>query len=110
MRDVSHCPICQDPLHNYFSERDRSWRKMCNTKLDHRLYFAINEHSQNIRELNLMIGRGAETTINWFFEDRELAIIPEDGSLRWEELPFFEPDFSNFSKLKNKIRTLLNFV
>lgn len=109
----SNCPICQEPLLNDFRDKPSKhafgWQKTCNNKLDHFFYCAAKTaEDTNVYFISTSMRSNKKVVANWVLPEKTLVIT---GSVSDKRLviPWIEPDFSNYSKLVNKIKTCLVF-
>lgn len=111
MKAPTHCPICGDPLLNIFPPAEEfSTRvdKSCNKRLSHGIAMICED--DEVKSLSIGLDRGTHLQATWFFTLREIWILNmSKKEIPAVVIPFFDPDFSNYKKLVNKIKTYLLF-
>lgn len=116
MKTPSNCPICQKPLLNEekLSTGFPCWEKKCMG--NHYLVMTTKPgYDDQLAFLSLQLS--PKCFVNWNFfvpgicwlSDAPIKIQASRKKVRIERLPFFEPDFSDYKKLLNKIKTLILF-
>lgn len=106
MNVPTKCPVCGDPLLNSFgiAPEGKSLWKSCNKRLNHNIEFFLQSEVDNrVGRFTIILGK---LRVSWWLSEQRLQII-KDGKV--EDLPFFEPDLSDYGKLINKLRTYLTF-
>jgi hypothetical protein len=112
-----NCPKCNGALLNEFKSTTglNCLHKTCYTKLDHKIEFiaSIVDGSHNTTSsvcLDSFYLKG--TSIVWYPIMKSLwyfAIPSTYGKRSDFEMPYFEPDFSDFKKLISKLKTYIIF-
>lgn len=98
-----NCPLCGDPLVNEFFVR---LKKTCNNKLNHVIiYYSSFSNQDIVGSIKLILNTKNEAI--WTLANMTFSIKNYNGSLIY--LPWFEPDFSDYPRLLNKIKTYLVF-
>jgi transposase-like protein len=114
MKSLSHCPKCGDPLLNTYNggagSRYSFWTMNCDKRLDHKFYGATKGDSQdNWIDVWITFSMSPPIWIIWDFLSQRIQIAKEDEFPKFSNIPFFEPDFSNYPKLLSKIKTYVIF-
>lgn len=107
MKIPSYCPFCNDPL-KYDEFPGIVETRLCNKRIDHNIKFISHIRSEEIRAIHILLEPKTKKTMIWDFEDKE-AKIRKIGHLESIELPWFDPDLSDFKKLMKKIKTYAVF-
>ena len=101
-----NCPICNSPLLNEYQNHITGGvelRKKC-LSINHQLFIRADQPYENIALLSLRLGYNS--FIYWDYENMDLQkscfILTEQKPIL--TLPWFDPDFSNYKKLLNKIK------
>ena len=106
------CPVCHGPLLNnymYLPDTEQLYKK-CNKNINHDITFygywdgADKDDNVSIMEIR----NKGKSIIQWHFtyEEKRITVFTTDKRC---QLPYFEPDFSNYKKLLNKIKTYIIF-
>lgn len=112
----STCPVCHYPLVNdYVPNKDQTERlvKKCTHMLNHKLIFG--SHYKRHDEITMIeLHFDFPLIINWGYIDEQLThCYLTKGPITTDNLPMplpnFEPDFSDYKKLVNKIKTYMVF-
>lgn len=114
------CPICNDPLLNEDVYLSKMWRKICANKLNHKFFVIYEVNTDMIVNFSIVDDKNnawrfypLDDTIA-IYKDVKLQLLKNlrrDGSLKnYKIIPYFEPDFSDFKKLINKLRTYTLFL
>lgn len=103
------CPICNDVLLTIW-ETDFIVKK-CEKYLNHYIKFWANEASNEVLFLLIKIFDGTKITyVTFFLKKLILRVRVRTGNADLSiRLPYFEPDFSDYKKLINKIKTCIAF-
>lgn len=102
------CPICGDVLVNEYVDvaGGTMLTKKCYKRINHKILFrAYNKDHDNVDLISIPWER--TDVINWYFGSKMCVLNPLKDDHYY--LPFFEPDFSNYNKLIDKIKTYLMF-
>jgi hypothetical protein len=108
------CPKCRNPLKTTFYETIDGCEyceKECRRHLDHSIWMRSQKRNLNlIYVLELMIKHNPYIYCYWNMSDSLCRIIRHVpiGAIPLE-LPYFEPDLSNYDKLVQKMQTYLIF-
>jgi hypothetical protein len=109
------CPFCNSPLLN----EDTSikfvknlWRKSCLFKLDHKFIEICKQSDDKVYLIQIKIENNL--TAYWFFDSKKVAVVDCNISLlpqrnKLKEIPWFEPDLSDYKHLVLKIKKYLLF-
>ena len=119
MRMPINCPICGEVMLTQWDQNTEhsSWMiKECRKKLNHRLFFdSINENHDEVERIILFYESDANKHVTWYLDPNSnntsgsvviSYYMPED---KYVVIPYFTPDFSDYPKLLNKIKTYLTF-
>lgn len=110
MKVPSLCPCCRQPMVNESvpTVGIAYWRKHCHKRIDHTINITtVPGHDDDIKRLSLIVKDGV--IITWEPENKR-CWISRTWDLEWRyELPYWEPDLSNYPKLINKIKIYLLF-
>lgn len=117
MNIPTHCPKCKGPLTNDFYEdrKGNYFIKRCRTRPDHQFQCIFDENAPDLKSATVSISMNPLIRVAWRFDECTLSVAR--GSLeeiirnngQEEQLPFFEPDFSNYKKLINKLKLYVTF-
>lgn len=66
-----------------------------------------NEHDE-IYSITILLSHNPKVEVTWHILSEEL-IVKKDTEILGMRLPYFEPDFSNYPKLLDKLRTYMVF-
>jgi hypothetical protein len=111
------CPICQGVMLIEFNGA-RVIIKSCRKNITHSIVFVAEEATNEVMELELLIGTNPEIIAEWvLLQEESLTIVLSPPALRESDkpkpkriaLPFFQPDFTDYHKLINKLKTYLVF-
>lgn len=107
------CPICKDPVLNKFRDKPapRSFEleKTCCSKPDHLFYCASKKADDTQAYVVSVTFNSARTKVAlWNIENKSLWITNTDPSNKIL-IPYIEPDFSDYRKLCQKLKTYLLF-
>lgn len=91
--------------------REDMWRKKC-ISIDHELI--IDVHGEEVNALTLVFDVNKVLSASWwFFATNPVCVIMKgrDASSYKEGIavPFFEPDFADYSRLVQKLKTYMTF-
>lgn len=106
-----NCPICNDPLLNTYKGSELV--KSCTNKLSHK--YSITIIDVFIVETRLQYDTIAQHNIIWYNGVNEIDLYTGNfnklplSSVKQNVFPWFEPDFSDFSAVVNKIKMLILF-
>lgn len=108
MKMPTKCPFCKGPLCSTFDHVDVQ-HASCNKKLSHNVEFIANYFEPNYCA-KIHIKMKPLCYIEWNFFLGVLSIYDKsDIVVKRANLPFFEPDLTNFNKLLDKVKTYLLF-
>jgi hypothetical protein len=116
MQLPAKCPICQGVMLIEFNGA-RVIIKSCRKNITHSIVFVAEETTGEVIELELLIGVNPEILAEWVFLKEEsltivlsppAPIVPGPLAKRIA-LPFFQPDFTDYRKLIDKLKTYLVF-
>lgn len=111
MKAFINCPICNSPLMNNFQERRFKpvLTKYCNIKLNHNFSFEVqlDDNQDTVKDMTLIYN---DLYIMWFPDEKRcLAWNKKNRTSLAISLPYFEPNFSNYQKLIEKIKLCILF-
>jgi hypothetical protein len=113
MKDLTHCPHCHEPLlneHVYIRHLGDVTKKSCSLKIDHRLYINTLSKSDELLEICITINMSDGTMAYWNFTKSTLWILNPRREVSTKiDIPFFEPDMSNYKKLVTKLKSYVLF-
>lgn len=123
MNIPTNCPICGDPLTNIFNEStDKVLYKNCRLRPDHIFSCAVymfgfmGAEGDTLERVTFTLSMSPMLSVEVYLRDKVMYIDkspPRDNACinnNTKRLPFYvEPDFSNYTKLVNKIKTYLLF-
>jgi len=106
-----NCPICAEPFINDFQNNypgSTEWiRKSCRRRLDH--VIVINGDPKNETSVNWISGiLSSNICVIWWFSQKKITLQIKGGK-ECNDIPFFEPDFSNYKRLIEKLKTYILF-
>lgn len=108
-----NCPCCGDVLINDFNRISvckEFLEKKCVSKLDHAFRCLIETDSDKLCYVTLLISSQKNIWIYWLLaDDKNYRVRIDKGKKIIGYLPYFEPDFSKYRKLINKINVYLTF-
>ncbi len=110
MNMPANCPCCKGPLRNDFTATD-SLIKTCDKRIDHKFvcYSHKNTGYDIVHKATLLIDSTSRIEACWWFYPKEFAIYNLNDLKKVQWMPWFEPDFSNYKKLMEKVKTYILF-
>lgn len=102
------CPTCGDILVNKYTNLPNGvsrLTKMCTTKINHNIKFRAWDHDHEIVNF-ITIPWEITNYISWFTDRKFCTLGTPKNTLI---IPYFDPDFSNYNKLIDKIKTYVMF-
>jgi hypothetical protein len=110
MKTLTHCPKCQRPLKSELQPLSTGyhyWTKDCISYLGHRFYSrTLISNDNELEDIIISLSNKRFFMAAWKFDKKELFIRTTAGD---SLIPYFEPDFSNYGKLINKLKTYTLF-
>jgi hypothetical protein len=117
MKDFPNCPKCGGILQNDYAPigpHEEVLTKICK-KSDHYFKCTLDSNSNKVERVTIRISTAPFIKVSWNIDSSK--VIVTKGTLKEAlekgggdfELPFFEPDFTNYDRLVEKIKTLLIF-
>lgn len=121
----TNCPMCNDPLlndFNHFNIGDVAY-KTCNKRANHKLGIIYYANTDMVTDMNYTFSNN-KTVIIWDFVQKKIYLSPTiiikgrsagistmfpNLGIKKNEIPWFEPDVTNFPKLLKKLRTYICF-
>jgi len=95
------CPVCNQKL---ILMPERTY---CNKMSDHQFYVKV-DHDENIIISLILTLLGQKTLFKWDMNKKVFSIRNRSKPLCEEkEIQWFYPDFSDYPKLLNKLKTIL---
>lgn len=116
MKMPTHCPCCHNPLLNEFTPTSidgEFLRKTCFTKVGHR-FSCVTCRDDNMADhaaIELFSKGLVKVNVIWDFQKQNVLVATSylTNIESIQTLPFFEPDFTDYQKLIDKLRTYLTF-
>lgn len=111
MKPLTHCPKCLKPLLSEYREIATTgkhfWSKSCSS-YNHKFFSSTKTNlDDELYDIGFTILMQPNyTVIRWRFDLNNLVIENYNSTIN---LPFFEPDFSDFNKLFHKLKTYMVF-
>jgi hypothetical protein len=104
MREIPiNCPVCRDPLVNDFvptSKNNELHYKKCTKRLDHNISYLLDDIGA-LYSVTITLNVGRILKACWVYDIHKLFVYDH---IQRMELPYFDPDFSDYKKLTNKIK------
>ena len=113
--EIENCPVCSRELVLLLDGENKYYGKICSETKEHifRLIDINDNKLDLIIYLNIIIN-DSQMFITWYannhFSIDDLTNMDDESSPSFNSiirLPFWEPDFSNYPKLLEKIKTIL---
>lgn len=109
------CPACNQPLLNNYKDypTNRPYRleKSCRIKPDHIFFCASKKGCDDeIGFLKITIDTNKMLTFNWELNIKRLYFTTGYMPNIITDIPYFEPDLSNYIKLVKKIKIIVPFA
>ena len=115
--NLTHCPCCNGVLQTDFIHGN-AYAKGCKNRIDHWWEYVEDDpfwrHSLSVvipdanPYVELCIDMRKRIYLRWYLRDKR-AWVTNNGFSAATELPWIEPDFSNYRKFVKKLRTLVVF-
>lgn len=107
------CPICGDTLLTTYDPLLNGLERLtktCKSKLNHILEFKAYDNSHDI--VQSVIARFNDLTAIWMWNNNvnNTIWLHNKGKIGHTKIPFFEPDFSDYQKLIQKLKTYQTFL
>lgn len=108
-----NCPKCGDPLINDFLPENKI-RKHCKKRLDHQFQCIISA-SNELEAFSITISMDPLTRVGWEFNQKKCVVnvgTIQDIIRRKDDgfqLPYWDPDLSNWEELVRKVKAYLTF-
>jgi hypothetical protein len=102
MKTPTNCPFCNGPLINEYEQRFIN--KYCSKYIDHNILirpWTTDTNQVDFISIDYGFKDKVADRIIWYFTG-QILLCRVNG--KDYELPWFEPDLSNYSKLVNKIK------
>jgi hypothetical protein len=107
MKIPINCPFCKEPLINNY---EQSFLNIYCNNIDHNILFrpSIFDHDEvHFMSIDYDVNKDRDISrIIWYFWGKTLL---GRANSKYYELPWFEPDLSNYLKLCNKIKLYMIF-
>ena|ERR1700735_2617536 len=102
MKTPTNCPFCNSMMHTDFFGRI-STSKICDT-INHFIQFIVKNDTNEIMSIKIRLNDQINVIrhIYWIFSTKEVYIM--SSKAHDINLPWFEPDLSNYQKLNDKIK------
>lgn len=111
MQQLVNCPVCGDVMLTDFNSA-YSTIKECNRRIDHRIRLSSFDQTNEVFVIRLLVKRAPMLWAVWEIHDKRFYFSPSKiGARRHRDIqmPWFEPDTSDFQKLTDKVRLYLLF-
>lgn len=118
MKFDAKCPICHSPFLNNEVMGTTMWRKSCSSRVNHKLEVTYDLKTELI--VKFILSDQYNHTFVFYPLDHKICIYK---NMTWEfflkrkigradhkVIPYFEPDFSNYHKLLQKLKTYVLFL
>lgn len=113
MKYFTHCPICHnvfvnDKIYSYHFKQTIHIKK-CYSKLNHTLVITYDDNDiQEMLRAAVVMERGYNNSIycSWSFVNKTITI----NNMKLHDTCWFEPDFTNYKKLLNKVKTYITLL
>lgn len=101
------CPVCGDIMLTEFEDRIvANPSKKCNKRLSHSI-ICYSDSNDDVSQIILRICSPSLTYVKWLFYGKYVRIEAENAQTI--RLPWFDPDFTDYRKLLDKIKTYIIF-
>ena len=114
MKIPDKCPCCQGILTNKFIINKNILNKECDRYTNHRYSCVIHPHphGDELVRIGIEIDNTKSIRAYWWFITKQLGICQVHNKTMENivYLPFFEPDFLDYKKLINKLKTYIVFM
>ena len=110
MKVPTKCPFCGDTLLNTFppaEDFNNQVTKYCNRRVIHKVTIIVE--NDEVVTFSMSLEYNTKLQITWGFKSGKLWVWDDKPFSPITYLPFFDPDFSDYRKLVNKIKTYLVF-
>jgi hypothetical protein len=113
MKVPATCPVCYQPMTNEFVTQKRTeiLIKKCH-QINHHIKYEINLEHNIVCFCEIIIGN---KSFVWYPELKFIGKLQHQKIMVYQEgagllkLPYFEPEFSNYPALLNKLKTYMVF-
>ena len=109
MKMPDRCPICNGiMLIDYKNNKKKEFYKKSCTQINHDICYVICP-DDTVDRVSIYVNR--QISVYWFTPPNEQTVVVTKGSKIDNSLylPYFEPDFSNYKQLIEKIKTYIVF-
>lgn len=113
MKTPACCPCCGGPLRNDFSPKDHLILS-CDKRVNHKFVgYCFKNQYDTMYKASIMVDSASQLEACWWFSPKEMAVYnldinsKEGKNVVW--LPWFEPDFANYKRLIEKVKTYIIF-
>ena len=112
MKAPSYCPFCKFPLVNSEKRTGRyssKWNKACFKNLSHKISIQYNFDNDDVENIQIHFFNllSSNFIADWSMINKTLFIEIKSGKLN---IPYFEPDLTDYKKLGSKIQKYLVFL
>lgn len=111
MKAPIKCPVCGDPLLNIFPPAEdltTRFTKKCDRRVDHQIVMQVED--DEVTFLTILVSPKTMLKAGWSLTSKKFRVWRQQRNAdSGIELPYFEPDLSDYNKLINKIKTYLVF-
>ena len=105
MKIPSYCPFCNDPL--LYEPNNFVEAKICNKRVNHNITFLSRANEDCVFAIRIVLDPNVKV-VTWRFDTKETKIY-KFGTTDCFQLPWFEPNLTNYRKLIKKINTYITF-
>lgn len=114
MKMPIRCPICNGVMlteHYTLLNEKENYRKSC-TQINHDIYYISLPDRDEVEHFGIYVSK--QVSVYWFpnLSTSQIVMVTKGKDKKADKslyLPYFEPDFSNYKKLVEKIKTYLVF-
>lgn len=107
MKSFIKCPKCHRPLLNEaVTTRDGKevWYKKC-ISISHGITCVVDDNDE-ISTIIIVIDVNSHVIANWRMDNETLCVVKGKSVTN---IPFFEPDFTDYDKILQKLKTYITF-
>jgi hypothetical protein len=107
MKIFINCPKCNDPLLNIFQQTFHI--KKCEKHLDHYFQSWIKEGEELLYSATIQLYSNISIFAFWNFKEMICKIYggpiyPKEPTIQEQSISYFEPDFTHYDQLINKMK------
>lgn len=110
MKVPTNCPICRGTMKNrfYYHAKSETLEKECH-EITHHIKYTVDPNKNIILDVKLRVWKKDFIWIPPCEKKIDSKFVIIQGT-SGEILPYFEPNFSNYSALLNKLKTYMLFL